>query len=204
MPAQWRHSVVVLLAFVLGAAVGGGVVLGWPAIPGMSGPAPPPLQVDEHAVRLVLLSAVPAPTHPRGRGCEHSPLHVDGALFLAGTVASTVVGVDSLDRSVDVRVAGLPVTVSPAARIQSVTLEIIVRDCTAAGRWRPLDRPFTISWRDEAGKRHLDRAGDFDRSMSRSLVRYVDAVCDAKGPSITRSGRSEVAHLVRPAAVDRR
>jgi len=163
---------VAFLAFVLGVAAGGGAVLGWQAPPG-----PPPFQVDEHAVELILFEVVPRRTHPSGRGSENSPLQVDSALFLAGAVTSTVLGVEHLDRSLDVRAPALPVTVSPTARFQSVNLEIIVRDCKAASRWTPVDRPFTITWRDEDGKRHLDRAGDFDRSMASSLIHYIDAVC---------------------------
>ena len=40
-----------------------------------------------------------------------------------------------------------------------------------------MQHPFTIKWRDEYGDPHLDRAGDFGRSMAISLIRYIDAVC---------------------------
>lgn len=152
-------------------------MLGWQAPPAPPRPAPPPFHVDEHAVELMLFEVVPPRTHPRGWGSENSPLQVDSALFLAGAATSTVLGVNNLDRSLDVRAPALPVTVSPIARFQSVNLEIVVRDCKAASRWTPVDRPFTITWRDEEGKSHLDRAGDFDRSMARSLIHYIDAVC---------------------------
>jgi len=164
------------LAFVLGVAAGGGAVVGWQAPPGTPRPAPPAFHVDEHAVELMLIEVVPR-AHPSGWASENSPLQVDSALFLAGAVTSTVLGVDNLDRSLDVRAPALPVTVSPTARFQSVNLEFIVRDCKAASRWTPVDRPFTITWRDEDGKRHLDRAGDFDRSVASSLIHYIDAVC---------------------------
>ena len=45
-------------------------------------------------------------------------------------------------------------------------------------QWTPDDRAFTITWRDEFGREHLDRAGDFEKSMAILLVRYVDGVCD--------------------------
>lgn len=125
----------------------------------------------------MLLEVVPPRTQPSGSGAEDSSLRVDSALFLAGAVTSTVLGVDNLDRGLDVRAPALPVTVSPTARFRSVDLEIIVRDCRAATRWTPVDRPFTITWRDEEGKRHLDRAGDFDRPMARSLIHHIRAMC---------------------------
>ncbi len=125
----------------------------------------------------MLLEAVPPRTHPSSRESEISPLRVDGAFLLSGLVTSTVVRINNPDHSLDVRAAALPVTVSPTARFQPVSLEIMVRDCKAATRWTPVDRPFTITWRDEDGKEHLDRAGDFDESMASSLVRYIDAAC---------------------------
>jgi hypothetical protein len=177
VPTQWRQPAVAFLAFVLGLAAGGQAVLGWQAPPAPPRPAPPPFPVDEHAVELVLFEVVPPRTHPNGWESENSPLQVDSAVFLSGAATSTVFGVDSLDRSLDVRAPALPVTVSQTARFQSVNLEIIVRDCKAASRWTPVDRPFTITWRDEHGRRHLDRAGDFDRSMASSFIHYIDAVC---------------------------
>lgn len=140
-------------------------------------PGPAAFHVDEHAVELMLLDVVPPPTHPSGGGSEDRPLQVDSALFLAGAATSTVLGVKNLDRSLDVRAPALPLTVSPTARFQSVDLEIVVRDCKAASRWTPVDQPFTITWRDEDGRRHLDRAGDFDTSMASALMRYIDAAC---------------------------
>lgn len=168
-----------LLAFALGVAAGVGAVLEWDDPPR---PAASRSLVDEHAVELLLFAAVPPRTHPRNWKSDKSPLHVDSAVLLSGAVTSTVLGVQTLDPSLDVHARGLPVTVSPTARFQSVDLEIIVRDCKAASRWAPVDRPFTITWRDEHGRSHLDRAGDFDRSMARSLTRYIDAVCG----SVTR------------------
>ena len=130
-------------------------------------PEPEPVRVDEHAVELVLFDVVSG----------SSPLQVGGALLLSGGVTSTVVEIGALERSLEVRTRDLPVTVSATDRFRSVTLGIIVRDCEAATRWVPGERPFTVRWRDEFGEVHLDRAGDFDRSMARSLVRYVDAAC---------------------------
>jgi len=173
VPTKWRQPAVAFLAFVLGVVAGGGAVL-W----SQTQPAPPPLRADEHAVELVLFEALPLRTHPRGRASETRPLQVDGALLLSGGVTSTVLGIGALDRRLGVRAAALPVTVSPTARFQSVSLKILVRDCKAATRWRPGDRPFTVRWRDEYGKAHLDRAGDFGWSMAKSLIRYIGAVCD--------------------------
>lgn len=140
-------------------------------------PAPPPVHADEHAVELMLFEAVPPRRHPSGWVSEISPLQVDSAFLLSGALTSTVLEIDNPDHGLDVRAPALPVTVSPTARFQSVDLKIVVRDCKAATRWTPVDRPFTITWRDERGGEHLDRAGDFDRSMASSLVRYIDAVC---------------------------
>ena len=172
VPTKWRPHAVAFLAFVLGVAAGAGAVLWWQARP-----APSPFRPDEHAVELMLFEAVPPRTHPTGWETDNSPLHVNGALLLSGAVTSTVLGIDSPD-SLDVRAPALPLTVSPTGRYQSVTLQIIVRDCEAALRWTPGDRPFTITWRDEYGRVHEDRAGDFDRSIAVSLVRYIDAMCD--------------------------
>lgn len=172
VPTRWRQPAVAFLAFVLGVAAGGAGLLGWQARPG-----PPTFPVDEHAVELLLLEVVPPRTHPSSRRSENSPLQVDSALFLSGAATSTVLGVENLDRSLGVRAPALPVTVSPTARFQPVDLEIVVRDCEAARQWTPVDQPFTISWRDEDGRRHLDRAGDFDRSLASALTHYIDAVC---------------------------
>jgi hypothetical protein len=164
---------VVPLVFVLGVAAGGGAVRWW-----QDRPEPPPLRVDEHDVELVLFEAVPPRPRPVGRDGDVSPLRVDGALLLSGAVTSTVLGIDTLDDSLGVRAPALPVTVSPTGRFQSVSLRIVVRDCSAATRWTPDDRPFTINWRDEYGQVHTDRAGDFGRATAVSLLSYVDAVCD--------------------------
>ena len=177
IPTKWRQHAMVFLACVLGVAAGGSAVLWWPA---RSAPpplqAPPPFQVDEHAVELLIFEAVLPQTHPTARS-EISPLHVDSVLLLSGDVTSTVLTING-PAGLDVRAPALPATVSPSGRYQSVNLKIIVRDCRAAARWTPVDRPFDITWRDEYGKEHLDRAGDFDGSMANSLIRYIDAVCD--------------------------
>ena len=161
------------VVFSLGAAAGGGAVLWWQARP-----APPPIRADEHAVELVLFDAVSPRTQPGARKSAFSPLQVDGALLLSGGVTSTVLEIGALDRSLEVRAPALPLTFSPTGRFQSVDLRLIVRDCKAATRWTPGDRFFTIKWRDEYGEAHLDRAGDFGRSMAISLSRYIDAACE--------------------------
>jgi len=173
IPTRWRQPAVTFLAFVLGVAAGGGAVLWWP-----DRPAPPPFHADEHAVELMLFKAEPPRAHPGGLVSESSPLQVDSAVFLSGAVTSTVLRINTPDHSLDVRAPALPMTISPTARFQSVDLKIIVRDCRAATRWSPADRPFTIAWRDEYGRVHLDRAGYFVGSIAISLSRYIDAVCD--------------------------
>jgi len=172
IPAKWGHLAVVFLAFLLGVAVCGGAVLWW-----QDRPTPPPIRVDEHAVEIVLFDAVPPQVHQGARISDVSPLHVDGALLLSGGVTSTVFEIGALNRSLDVRAPELPLTVSPTGRFQAVTLRVFVRDCRAATQWAPGDRPFTIEWRDEYGEAHVDRAGDFGRSVAVSLTRYVDSVC---------------------------
>jgi hypothetical protein len=172
IPARWRQRTGALAAFTLGLAGGGGAVLWW-----QEQPAPRDRPPHEHAVELVLIEAVQPRADPGARRSEAGPLQVYGAVLLSGTVTSTVLGINNRSHSLGVRAPALPVTVSPTARFQSVDLTITVRDCEAATRWRPVDRPFTISWRDEYGYEHLDRAGDFDRSMARSLNRYIDAAC---------------------------
>ena len=173
-PGTWRQPAAAVLVFFVGVAAGGGALLWWQARP-----TPPAFRVDEHAVELVLFEAVP----PRaGSGTSESPispLQVDGALLLSGLVTSTVLRIGTPGQSLEVRAPALPVTVSPTRRLQSVSLEIIVRDCRAASRWTPgVARPFTLAWRDEDGRVHLDRAGDLDRSLAISLARYVDSSCD--------------------------
>lgn len=174
VPARWRQPAALVLVLALGVAIGAGAVVGWQD---PHRPAPPEFHADEHAVELLLFEVAPLRTRSGGSESEDGRLEVDSAVVLSGAVTSTVLGVQILDRSLDVRIPALPVTISPTARFQSVQLEIIIRDCTAATRWTPDDRPFTITWRDEHGKSHLDRAGDFDRSMARSLTRHIDAVC---------------------------
>lgn len=176
VPTRWRQRAVVLLAFVLGVAAGGGAALWQQARPS---PRPAlPVRADEHAVELILLEAVGPGTHSSGQGSEISWLHVESAVLLSGLVTSTVLTIDNPGLGLDVRAPALPVTVRPTARFRSLGLKVIVRDCKAATRWRPEDRPFTITWRDEHGSEHLDRAGDFDRPMAISLIRYINAVCD--------------------------
>jgi hypothetical protein len=173
VPTKWRQRAVPLLVFVLGVAAGGGAVL-WST----DRTSPSPFRPDEHAVELMLFKAEPPRAEARGRGLEFSPLHVAGAVLLSGAITSTVLRIHPPDPSLEVRAPALPVTISPTARLQLVNLRIIVRDCKAATRWAPDDRAFTITWRDEFGREHVDRAGDFEKSMAISLVRYVDAVCD--------------------------
>jgi hypothetical protein len=185
LPARWRPHAWALLAFVLGIAVGAGAML-WR----QDRPETRPSRVDEHDVELMLFDAVAPPTGPTG-WASGGPLRVKGALLLSGAVTSTVSRIDPPDPGLDVLAPALPVTVSPADRFQPVSLKIIVRDCTAASRWTPGDRPFTIIWRDEYGKEHLDRGGDFGRSMANALVRYIEAVCDnsARRDRLTDRGR---------------
>lgn len=172
-PTPRRLAAVGLLGFVLGVAATGGAVLARQALP-----EPPRLQVDEHAVELVLFEATPSGPTANGRDSERSPLQVDSAVLLSGLQASTVSSIGTTaSQGLSIRAPDLPVTVSPTGRFQSLDLEIVVRDCEAATRWTPGDRPFLITWRDENGRSHTDRAGDFDRSMARSLTRHIDAAC---------------------------
>ncbi len=171
-PVGWRLGAA-LLGFVLGVAVGGGAVL-WR----QARPEPAALWPDEHAVELVLFQAVHPESNPSGRGREVSPLEVDGALLLSGLVTSTVLDIGVPGDRLNVRVPALPATVSPTSRFQAVTLEVSVQDCRAATQWTPGDRPFTITWRDESGRVHMDRAGDFGGSMATSFTRYIEVACD--------------------------
>ncbi|MGH8527690.1 MAG: hypothetical protein ACREXY_26785 [Gammaproteobacteria bacterium] len=173
MPAGWRQPAVGLLGFVLGVAAVGGALLARQALPD-----PSPFRADEHAVELILFNATPPRTPERGSESEKSPLRVDSALLLSGLQPSTVAKIGTTaGQGLGVRAPDLPVTISPTDRFQSIDLEIIVRECKGATRWTPGDRPFVITWRDEYGTLHTDRAGDFDRSLGRSLIRYIDAVC---------------------------
>lgn len=173
---MWRQPAAAVVALVIGVIAGGGGVLWWQSRPEPE--QPPPLRADEHAVELVLFGADPPRAHPRGHESAAGPLHVDGAFLLSGLVASTILSIDTPDHGLEVRAPALPATVSPTDRFHSIRLEIVVRDCRAATRWTPGDRPFTIRWRDEHGRSHLDRAGDFGRAMAGSLVRYIDDACD--------------------------
>ena len=177
-----------IVAFVLGVVAGAGGVLGWQARPepppaGPSRAEPPPFRVDEHAVELLLVEAAPPRSRPGGREPADSLLHVDGVVLLLGRATATVLSIGSLGGGLDLRAPALPVTVSPTTRFRSIDLDIVVRDCAAAARWAPVDRPFAITWRDRDGMEHTDRVGDFDRSMARMLTRHIGAVC---GTSRTR------------------
>ena len=146
-----------------------------------AGPEPAPLRTDEHAVELVLFREAPARGRPSGREPPDSPLRVDSALLLSGLTTSTIVAMTALGSGLEVRVPALPVTVSPTDRLHEIALEVVVRDCKAALRWIPGDRPFVITWRDEYGRVHMDRAGDFGLSTAASFSRYIDAACDQPG-----------------------
>lgn len=172
VPAGLRLLAVAVVALVVGAAAGGGAVLRWQARP-----EPMPARADEHAVELVLFAAGAVRPGAGGSEAGAGPLRVDGALLLTGAVTSTILAIEGPRRGFEVRVPALPMTVSPSERYQAVSLDLVVRDCGTARRWTPGDRPFTVTWRDEYGRTHLDRAGDFGRPVARSLVRHVDAVC---------------------------
>jgi hypothetical protein len=176
VPARWRRRAAAPAAFVLGVALGAGTVLSWQDQP--TGPTPPRFRADEHAVELILFEAVPPKTMPRGSGSETS-LHIDAALLLSGQVTSTVLSIELLGQSFDVRAPRLPLTVSPSARFRSISLRVSVRDCERAIRWeQPGTRPFIITWQDAFDRTHTDRAGDFGTSTGNALIRYIHAVCD--------------------------
>ncbi|WP_133241229.1 hypothetical protein [Nocardioides gansuensis] len=158
-------------ALVLGAAAGAGAVL-W----SQDQPERAPFRGDEHAVELMLLDVAPGRT-PEG-SASASTLEIEAGLLLSGVVTSTVVGIDPPRGGLEVRAPALPVTVSPRARYQSIELELVIDDCEAATGWTPGDRSFTITWRDEHGRVHLDRAGDFDPATGRALARHVHALCE--------------------------
>ncbi len=164
VPTRWSQPAVVLLAFVLGVATGGGAAL-WQ----QARPSPHPvhsLRVDEHAVELILFEAERPRTSSSGHGSVIRWLQVESAVLLSGLVTPTVLKIDHPGLAFDVRAPALPVTVRPATRLRSLDLKVIVRDCRAASQWTPGDRPFTITWRDEHGRTHLDMAGDFDTSTA--------------------------------------
>jgi hypothetical protein len=173
IPAKWRPPAAFLVAFVLGVTAGVGAVL-WQ----QTEPEPVPFRADEHAVELVLFQEVSARTHPTEHEPQAGPLHVNSALLLSGLVTSTIVAITAPGSGLDVRVPALPVTVSPTGRLHEVALKVIVRDCNAAMRWIPGDRPFAITWRDEYGRVHMDRAGDFGLAIADSFTRYINVVCD--------------------------
>ena len=172
IPARWRHHAASSIAFLVGVTAGVGAVV-WR----QPGPEPAPFRNDEHAVELVLFQEVPARSHPSGREPPVGPLHVDSALLLSGLVTSTIVAITASSSGLDVRVPALPVTVSPTGRLHEVALKVAVRDCEAAMRWVPGDRPFVITWRDEYGRVHMDRAGDFGLSIADSFTQYINDVC---------------------------
>lgn len=178
VPAEWQPRVAALLAFVLGVAVGVGAV-----VTRQKPPEPAPFRVDEHAVELVLFQAVPTGSDPSGREVPVGPLHVDSGLLLSGLVTSTISAITMSAGGLDVRVPALPVTVSPTGRFQEVAVKVIVRDCGDAMRWTPIDRPFAITWRDEYGREHNDRAGDFGPAVATSLARYILSVCQVAARS---------------------
>ena len=161
-----------LLALALGVAAGASAVHRWGAEP-----APSAFSVDEHDVELLLFEATPARNPRRGQGTDAGPLRVHAAIFLSGAQTSTVTTINNPGGGLDVRAVGLPVEVSSDARFRSIDLAISVRDCAAATGWTPVDRPFRIAWRDDDGREHVDRGGDFDRTFARALVDYIDLAC---------------------------
>jgi hypothetical protein len=147
MSTQWRQPAPVLVGFVLGVVTCGGAVLARQTLS-----EPPPIRPDEHAVELLLFQAELPRTHARGRDSEEGLLQVDSALLLSGLQTSTVLKIGiTAGQGLGLKAPGLPVTVSPTSRFQLVNLKIIVRECKVATRWRPGDRPFVITWRDEYG-----------------------------------------------------
>ncbi len=172
MSPQWRQRAAVPVALVLGIVAGAAGAAWWQS----PQPTSPP-RVDEHAVELALFEVVPLGKRPARREARPSAIRLAGGFLLSGAVRSTVLTISSPDDALDVSAPALPVTVSPAARFRSVELRIVVRDCEVAGRWSPTDRPFTVTWRDEHGEEHRDRAGDVDRALAEVLVRHIEAMC---------------------------
>lgn len=107
-------------------------------------------------------------------------LYVDSGLLLSGLVTSTVMSIEMPGDLLTVRAPGLPQTVSPDRRFHPMTLEITVGDCESARGWSSVDRPFAITWTDEIGRWHMDRAGDSVPAMADTIVRFIEAVCDER------------------------
>lgn len=171
VPATWRQRAAPVVALVVGLVIGGGAALWW-----HDDPEPTTLPPHEHTVELLILGAEP---NSSSQDSEVATLQLDGAVFLSGALTSTVVRIENAaDSGVVVRAPALPVTVSSERRFRSIDISLVVRDCGAAARWTPADRPFIISWRDEYEREHSDQAGDFDREMNAYLSRYLDAACD--------------------------
>lgn len=176
--ARWRLPVVAVLAFALGAGGAGALIVGLPApSPPTQNPSGESGSFDEHDVELILFQASRA--RPRGgrSASRGRAVHLESAVFLSGGLTSTLLTIEALEPSLDIRASALPVTISPSNRYQLIVLEIIVRDCAAATQWTPSDRPFFITWRDELEKEHLDRAGEFNRTTATSLTRQVETTC---------------------------
>lgn len=176
VPDRWRQTAVVLLALALGMLLGAVVTHTWREDPA---PAPrephEPVRTHEHDVELVVLGAVLPERVTPERATR--PLRLRAAVLLSGNEPSEVVDIDSLDGSLVVSVEGLPFTVSPSDRLHAVALEVVPRDCAAARRWPPDARPFAVTWQDQDGVEHTDRAGDHQPAAARAVRRYAKAAC---------------------------
>ena len=75
-----------------------------------------------------------------------------------------------------------PLRIGGAVILSGVVTSTVLR---IEGRWRPVDRPFLVFWRDEYGKKHLDRAGDFSWSVSKAMPRLRPALQDGLTRSVT-------------------
>lgn len=173
LPDRWRRAAVVLLALVLGAAVGAVATRTTQEDPARAPGVP--VRAHEHDVELVLFGAV-RPGRA-GHGGASRPLRLRAAVLLSGNQPSEVLAIDSLDGSLVVRASGLPVTVSTGDRFHALTLAVVPRDCAAARRWPPDSRPFAVTWRDEGGLEHTDRGGDHSASTARAVRRHLEAAC---------------------------